>query len=419
MAYLGVNTLFFSNLLPTAVLRLRAISCCTYDLVSTAIALVLALSSALSFASLAYDGFSWGGTIIAGIASLCNFVAFGGTRFVGALNVIKLVRNSFDKDFLFQQLLIRQLEHLKLEFKEVLERELLSDKIIETEAVVSEFLQQFYSRAVLLGSNVVFSMPDKGESINNYLGTIFDICFAGTMIYFIFLYFGQKGFEGINIFCKLLSKGEASLDDLSLSSKIIIGFFPGASSAIFMFFSAFSLRHQCLKLKNILFKNPSKNSFILLLIFIAVSLAATSVYNPADAMVNNQTNIFSVSSKSITGLTLPLINCIGLGIAFFIFTTLQAFPHQPNVKQIHDTSSTIQDVITWLEKHKLTHETIDKLRSHAFCTKYLQQLENEPIVVYEQESNEREENELDQVIELTPVKKVDLKVENYEKDFSA
>jgi hypothetical protein len=356
IAYLGVNTLFFSHLLPTALTKLRAISRRTHDILSNSFAILLALSSALSFASLAFDGFSWAGTIVAGIAGLCNFIAFGGTRYVGALNVIKLVSNSFDKHNLFQQSIVHHLQYLKPEDKQEL-NEFLGGKFID-ESVVQEFIGHFCCRYDLLSRR-----KSKQESRNEFVGTCFDIILGGIMIYFVFLYFGQKGFDGINVFCKLLSKGATSLDDLTLSSKISIGSFPGASSALFMFFSAFSLRTQCLKLYKLFTHNAVRTGSITLAILVAVGLASTSVFNPAEAMVNTF-NIFSVSGDSFTGKTLPIINCIGLGIAFFNFVTLQAFPYQHKVSQVSDSS--VDDVITWLEKNKLSEVAVNSLRAQAF-----------------------------------------------------
>eukprot|EP01031_Cornospumella_fuschlensis_P040472 gene40472-49328_t len=348
LAYLGVNTLFFSHLLPVAVSRLGSITLKTYDVLSNVVALILALSSALSFASLAYDGFSWGGIIIAGIASFCNFIAFGGTRYVGALNVIRLLRNNFfDQDFRFQQRLIRDLSLVRPEYKSDIEEQYLRGPAAAKatkkdgsmdEDFIKEFLHNFYSRASSAGTGALLLSPSPTEGRQEFLqkwsASAFDVMFAGFMVYFIFTYFGQKGYEGINIFCDLLSGGKATIENLSSSVKQAIGFLPGASSAIFIFFSAFTLRHQCLKLSQIIGAQQDSRQRMrswasLAAILVAVGLAATSVFNPAEAMVKNVNNIYGVTPKSFTGRLLPIINCIGLGIAFFIFATLQAFPHDP------------------------------------------------------------------------------------------
>ena len=178
------------------------------------------------------------------------------------------------------------------------------------------------------------------------------------MIYYVFLYFSQKGFEGVNIFSQLLSDNELSLDHLSNSKKISIGFFPGASSSLFMFFSAFNLRTKCVKLFDDL-KNSPKNLAILMLIIAAVGLAATSVYNPAQAMVSTD-NIFSISKESGTGKTLAIMNCLGLGIAYFNFVTMQVFPYSANPS----SNPVIEDVIVWLENKKLSVTTIENLKNH-------------------------------------------------------
>ena len=71
-------------------------------------------------------------------------------------------------------------------------------------------------------------------------------------------------------------------------------------------------------------------------------------------------NIFSISKESGTGKTLAIMNCLGLGIAYFNFVTMQVFPYSANPS----SNPVIEDVIVWLENKKLSVTTIENLKNH-------------------------------------------------------
>lgn len=380
---LGINTIMNLFFFPSAFNNFWAnIKTFRQTPVGNIAYILLGIGGAIGASAVAYAAFhffpgSFLGELLAGSAALLNFTVLVATRYVGAVNFIKRIKNYFDPTITLQKELVDLLDHVKPEYKNEVKQKFLTStqlalngftaqKAEDVDKIIENLVQALEDYAK--DHPYLFTDPTKLELFTNGLLTLFDLSFAAIMLVVPTLTFMQKGVDGLGTL-----KGFISGDDLSDWSPWAqrgLGLLPGLSSGFLYSSSAYDLRSTFVDTAKHLCSHPKQIPSAILLLGANI-LAASSLENIAKGIVKKENITFVSKAHSSKELVQAFIwtNALGgfstNGKSTFAKAFLGEEPLAEKMKSLDGFTKHIRNH----GAHPISDDCANKLRAHSLFKK--------------------------------------------------
>lgn len=322
-----------------------------------ALIMLLAVIAAIAGGALVYESFIASGPIAASINALGTMIITAGFRFVSLTALFKKIINLFDKDYQFQQLCIKHLRTISEYDGNELTAHLKNVEL--NEDTVRHFLVTFYDHQ----HNVKNKFPTTSSALN-YVGKTTDILFGLSLGIPYFMFFTQKGLDGIKIILHHANPS-ASLNTLSTAVQLTIGGIIASSSGVLAFLSGYDFRTLILDLYETCKKHPLDIAKMLILIP-ATTISALSLTSAVEAMTSIP-NVYHLTNDAYGTLFTVMLTL--MAVCFDLKAIADGY-----ILEHPEDELEIKHVATWLEHNKLSSDSIVTLKNHSFFAKPPQML---------------------------------------------
>lgn len=315
---------------------------------------VLSFLAALASLALGYYGFLWGGLVLAIGAAGINFLMTLGFRLEYLPALIEKIHTIFDENSRFQMELISELKHLDSEFIEEFEFSLkieMHGKPINDE-VMRICLLKLYDKAE--NHPEIFRALNMQDTVVATLQKIADVVLGAYVGIATTIFYAQYGYDGF----KILFQSMVDLNNLPYAAQLIIGLMVATSSGVMGFMTALDITKTIQFTLEYIKQDPAKNSAKVALLTTGCVISATSLAGAINAMTSKP-NLFNIVTDSAASYLLLGGNC-----AFGVSLNTGAI-----LPMISKYEGTHNNAIHWLNKNKLSDQSIRALREHSVFKK--------------------------------------------------
>lgn len=368
---LGIGTLMRVDYIPRMISKLKDLfsQYCTSvaNFFSTNFILMMSGIAALATLALGYNAFDWHSVASAAASAAVSFLLTLGMRAISMAALKEKLGELFYGNHQFQKDIVEELKRIKpehvAEFEKFLKSEVENGRDLN-EDLIRECLLNIYDKAYSPHSNTIaiktveifkpkseFSKCDAffNQAVNFSLGA-----FIGTSF---LLFFSQNGYVGIEIILNTTSEiinSDINLDIIPYGGQLAIALLTGASSGILGFLSGMEVTANIQDAKDLMHNNPGNKAKVISAT-IGSAISATSLAGAVKVMTD-QPNLFNISTRSFSGILL-----IGGNWALATVFDLHAI-----LDLISKNHPSHQQVISWLNKNKLSEKTISALKNHGY-----------------------------------------------------
>lgn len=329
----------------------------------------MSVMAALSSLALGYYGFLWGGQSIAISVSIVNFLITFGFRIETLTELINKIRSVIDQDQKFQNELINELKMLKAHhvaiFDSLLLEEMQNGNPLNEDIVRKCLLSLFDSARITnpydpytpTAHIQLFNAPAAMDDIKFYLKKTIDLGLGTLTGGAALILFTQYGFDGFKILVQLVS-GYDGMDDLPYAARLSLGLLASASSGVLGFMAGSSITGIANSALDYM-QNSTANKIKVALITVCSGVSATSITSATNAMLEKP-NLFDMTYHSAAGYYL-------IGGSWLFAASFDASGIFGLATKHHASTA---NAIQWLEKHKLSSQTISALNQHSYFSQH-------------------------------------------------
>lgn len=356
--FLGVGTSTCLKYLPEMIDNLKNIilnycrNCSTF--VTNNAALASSSVSAVPIASLAYNGAISLGKPFAIFSASTGFVLSVSMRLGFMVSFFEKIQNPFNKDRVFQKAFVERLKKIKKNDGEVFQS--LLDDMLANKELNEKTILKFYKKLIAR----VGEPAEEVRGLKQYVALSFDATLGAYFAACFFVLFGQAGYVGIEILCDHILNA-CHIDNLHYSLKLLIATITGISAAVTAFLTGLEQRNLFATLYEHLKTSPL-DILKVLGIIACCGVTAMSLANVAQSLGGDE-NLFLMNEES--ALWIPYI--IGNAIMSFNLDSKAAAELTGLLER--ELAVPKKDIISYLEKKKLSHEAIQSLQRDGLFTR--------------------------------------------------
>lgn len=335
--------------------------------------LLLALTSAIAMIAVGYQGFVWAGAIAGILSAAIHFLSTFGFRIEAMPKLLEKMKDLFNKDVRFQKNFVNELKRLKPEhiahFEEMLKENVSAGSPLD-EKIIRQCLLKLYDKTSYIdleANNVdnkmieLFYPLSPIERIKPYVLNTINIGLGLAVGASFFIFFSQMGYKGTQMLCELVTD-TCAMDLLPYMAKLGIAIFMGISASTLGFVAGNDLVGSVMTAVYYA-KGGCKNMCMVFAATAGCSISATSLAGAVKAMTDAP-NLFEIAPGSGVAFALIGGNWV-FSTAFDLNAIIGLFPKS-------EQELNFNQALSWLEKNKLSKETLDGLRQHSYFNKQIE-----------------------------------------------
>jgi hypothetical protein len=282
------------------------------------------------------------------------------------------MKDLFNEDVQFQKNFVNELKRLKPEhvahFEEMLKESLTADTPLD-EKIIRQCLLKLYDKTSYIDLEAnsdhrmleLFHPITLTERIKPYAVNIINIGLGLAVGASFFIFFSQMGYKGTQMLCELVTDS-CAMNLLPYLAKLAIAIFMGISSSTLGFVAGNDLIGSVMTAVYFA-KGGCKNLCMTIAAAAGSGISATALAGAVKAMTDVP-NLFNITSGSGAAYALIGGNWI-FSTAFDLNGIIGLFPK-------NDQEVSFNQTLSWLEKNKLSKETLDGFRQHSYFKKLVQ-----------------------------------------------